>query len=67
MGGHATPTRLFASTASESGPVNLNELVVGMSNLLHQSLGENIQVETVLAATASELPRRQLKAALARL
>jgi len=31
-------------------PMDANKLIVGMSRLLHQALGENIEIETVLAA-----------------
>jgi len=34
----------------EPKPIKVNELVTGMSELLHRSLGETIAVETVLAA-----------------
>ncbi len=33
----------------EPRPIDLNDMAVGMSELLHRSLGENIQVSTVLA------------------
>ncbi len=34
----------------EPKPINLNKLVAGMSELLHRTLGETIEVETVLAS-----------------
>jgi PAS domain S-box-containing protein len=45
----------------EPKPVDVNKLVAGMSNLLHRTLGENIAIETVLAAglwtTSADVPQ----------
>ena len=50
----------------EPRPIKVNELVNGMSELLHRSLGETIEVETVLAAGLwrTEADPNQLESAL---
>jgi PAS domain S-box-containing protein len=47
-------------------PADINKLVQGMSDLLHRSLGENIEIETVLAAGVwpIEVDTPQLESAL---
>jgi signal transduction histidine kinase/CheY-like chemotaxis protein len=50
----------------EPKPINVNELVTGMSELLHRSIGETISVETVLSAGVwrTEADPNQLESAL---
>lgn len=50
----------------EPRPVKVNELVTGMSELLHRSLGETVDIETVLAAGVwrTEADPNQLESAL---
>jgi CheY-like chemotaxis protein len=50
----------------EPKPIKVNDLVTGMSELLHRSLGETIAVETVLAAGVwrTEADPNQLESAL---
>ena len=50
-GAHPAPARLLAPPAARCRkPIDVNRLVAGMSELLHRTLGETIEVETVLAA-----------------
>jgi hypothetical protein len=49
-GADAAPARLLAPPAARAQAVDLNKLVAGMSELLHRTLGETVEVETVLAS-----------------
>ena len=59
-GSHQTPARLFAPPAARRPAVDINRLILDMTELLHRTIGETVVIDTRLSGECRTPCRRQL-------